>query len=115
MWSRTLRGLVVGAILPVVLGCLLGCGEDSGLPLPSMDSELEASEFVWSDGSIRSSKPESDLEKCRQRVGGDPWVLAQGDLNQGIILVGCMQKKGWRWRSGDLSGGAPSVERRAFN
>ncbi|MAJ59285.1 MAG: hypothetical protein CBC48_04205 [bacterium TMED88] len=115
MWSRTFRGLGAGAALPLVLSGLLGCGEALRPPLASVETRPDASEFIWVDDPASSSTAENDLAGCRARVMSDPWVLAQGELNQGIILVGCMEKKGWRWRSADLSGGAPSTQRRVSN
>jgi len=101
----------LGALLCVCIGSAIGC-DDSG------DSEAlevaagwtEGVDFVWRDHERPRGDFRGDAAECRARLAADPWFVVQPRFNQLILLVGCLEKHGWRRLDGREGGPATRIQ-----
>ncbi len=100
--QRGRTAALAGFCLVVALGACRPEPEAIGVRLG--DDFSEGSDFRWTDDPGLKVDFDTDLGACQDEVLGDPWVMEQGLLNRSIILIGCMNKRGWTWLNGNIGG-----------
>jgi hypothetical protein len=88
----------IGALVGVAVVLVCGDGFSESGPRPDAGSRsLDTSDYVWADSGRPRRPVEPDLKTCLKQVSRDPWFGAQTQVNRSILVIGCMNKRGWSY------------------